>query len=81
LNEDVLREVICGQFLGGDMSFPLGIETDLLAEGICDSLALVQIAVELENRVPGLSIQDRDVTRENFCSIAAILNYLETKGS
>jgi acyl carrier protein len=76
MNESELREIICDKFLGGDRDFPIDAETRLLEEGICDSLGLVQIVSELEGRVPALRIPDQDVTRENFGSIAAILEYI-----
>lgn len=79
MNESELREIIRDKFLGGDSEFPVDADTRLLEEGICDSLGLVQIVSELEARVPALRIPDQDVTRENFGSIAAILEYVERK--
>jgi acyl carrier protein len=79
VDERELREIICDKFLGGDASFPVDADTRLLEEGICDSLGLVQIVAEIEGRVPALRIPDQDVTRENFGSIAAILDYVERK--
>jgi acyl carrier protein len=76
MDERELREIICDKFLGGDREFPIDAETRLLEEGICDSLGLVQIVSELEGRVPSLRIPDQDVTRDNFGSIAAILEYV-----
>lgn len=79
MDERELREIICDKFLGGDTEFPIDADTRLLEEGICDSLGLVQIVAELEARLPSLRIPDQDVTRENFGSIAAILDYVERK--
>jgi acyl carrier protein len=76
MDEKELREIIRDKFLGGDAEFPLDADTNLLEEGICDSLGLVQIVSEIEGRVPSLRIPDQDVTRENFGSIAAILEYV-----
>ena len=74
-----MKEIICDKFLGGDTEFPVDAETRLLEEGSCDSLGLVQIVAELEGPIPALRIPDQDVTRENFGSIAAILDYVERK--
>ena len=74
-----LRDLICKMFLNGDTSFPIADDTHLLEEGICDSLGLVQMAAELEQRVPDLRIHDQEVTRENFATIAAILAFLTRK--
>ena len=79
MDERELRELICDRFLGGDAEFPLAADTRLLEEGICDSLGLVQIVSEQEWRVPGLRVPDQDVTRENFGSIAATLDYLRRR--
>ena len=79
MDERELREIICDKFLGGDTSFPVDADTKLLEEGICDSLGLVQIVSEVEGRVPSLRIPDQDVTRENFGSIAAILDYVNRR--
>jgi acyl carrier protein len=79
MNESEIREIICDKFLGGDTEFPIAADTRLLEEGICDSLGLVQIVSEIEGRVPSLRIPDQDVTRENFGSIAAILDYVERR--
>ena len=76
MTESDLREIICDKFLGGDREFPIAADTRLLEEGICDSLGLVQIVSELEGRVPALRVPDQDVTRDNFGSIAAILEYI-----
>ena len=79
MEEKDLREMICKRFLGGDTAFPLALDTRLLEEGICDSLGLIQIVSEIESRHPKLRIADQEITRENFGSIAAILNYISRK--
>jgi acyl carrier protein len=79
MDEQEVREIICHKFLDGDMEFPIGVDTRLLEEGICDSLGLVQIVAEIESRYPALRIPDQEVTRENFGSIAAILSYVARK--
>jgi acyl carrier protein len=79
VDEIELKGIICDKFLGGDRGFPIDADTRLLEEGICDSLGLVQIVSELEGRVPSLRIPDQDVTRENFGSIAAILDYVSRR--
>ena len=79
MNENELIEIVRTRFLGGDSSFPIAADTKLLDEGICDSLGLVQLAVEVESRSAGLRIPDQDITRENFGSVSAILNYIGTR--
>lgn len=80
MDEKALKDLICQRFLDGDTDFPLDADTRLLDEGICDSLGLVQLAGAIEKRLPGLKIQDQDITKENFGSIAAIRAYLARRG-
>lgn len=79
LKTEDIKTIICDLFLGGDAGFPLEADTDLLREGICDSLALVQIATELEQKVPELKVFDAEITGENFGSIARIEAFLAGK--
>lgn len=79
MTEVDVRHLICDKFLGGDRDWPLDSDASLLDDGICDSLGIVQIVVELERLLPGLRISDQDVTWQNFGSINAILAFLEQK--
>jgi len=67
-------------FLGGDASIMLDPDTKLVEEGICDSLGLVTLALELEKQYPPLRILDQEITRENLASIRDILLFLGRKG-
>jgi acyl carrier protein len=78
--EPQVRAVIVELFLGGDAAFPLGPETQLIEAGICDSMGLVQLAAALEQRFPGLRVDDQDVTHENLGSPLAIARFLERSG-
>ncbi len=78
--DDSAREVVVELFLGGDSSFPLEPDMDLVEAGICDSMGLVQLAAALEGRFPGLEIQDQDVTRENMGSLSAIAAFIRRSG-
>ena len=79
MTESELRLLVADLFLKGDRAYPLAADTDLLEEGICDSLGLVTLVTELERRIPGLRILDQDVTRANFGSVRSILTYLSVQ--
>jgi len=79
MDESEIREIVCNVFLGGDLDFPIDTNTRLLEEGICDSLGLVQIVSEVEKRLPGIKIDDREITRDNFATIATIKRFIDTK--
>ncbi|NUP07117.1 MAG: acyl carrier protein [Polyangiaceae bacterium] len=78
MNETQLHSVICELFLNGDSGFPLDGDTDLLEEGICDSLGLVRLAQRIE-QLAGVSIDDQDITRENMASMGAILAFVDRR--
>ena len=75
-----LERIVRRLFLGGDASVALSGGTRLLEEGICDSLGLVRLALELERCVPGLKVRDQDITPEHFGSIADILRFVASAG-
>ena len=81
MTEQELKAIICNRFLQGDLQFPIDLDTRLLDEGICDSLGLVQLVGEIEKRYPGLIIEDQEITRDNFGSMAAIIRLVEKKRS
>ena len=78
--EPQVRAVIVELFLGGDTSFPLEPKTSLIEAGICDSMGLVQLAAALEERFPGLRIDDQDITHENMGSSLAISEFMQRRG-
>lgn len=51
---------------------------DLLALGIIDSLGFVELVEEVQTRY-GLSVEDVEITEENFGSINAIARFVERK--
>ncbi|MBF0624064.1 MAG: hypothetical protein HQL82_04580 [Magnetococcales bacterium] len=75
-DETSLKNMICDLFLDGDREFPLGADTALLQEGICDSMGLVRLAAALEAAAPGLRIDDQDITHDHFGSIRQMLAFL-----
>jgi len=54
-------------------------DTDnLLALGVMDSLSFVELVEEVQERY-GISVQDVEITEENFGSIGALTRYIEGK--
>lgn len=78
MNDDELRELIRDVFLGGDDTIVLPADLDLVANGICDSFALLEMAMAIEQR-QGMTIPDSEVTVENFGSIERIKAYIAAK--
>lgn len=53
-------------------------DDDLLSEGIIDSLGILQLVSFIEEKF-GIQIDDEDVVLENFQSVAALNNFLNSK--
>lgn len=54
-------------------------ELDLFEAGLLDSLAVISIIVQIEERT-GVVLQPTDFQREDIASVDAFANYLEKKG-
>jgi acyl carrier protein len=74
-----IKGILSDLFFGGDLEIPIDRHTDLLGDGICDSLGLVQLAGQLERRFPGLRIQDQDITQDNLGTIELIASFVRRK--
>jgi acyl carrier protein len=79
LSDDDLRAMVRELFLRGDSSIPLPPDLNLVEAGICDSFALLELAMAVEVRLGGVRIPDSDVTVDNFGSIAGIQAYLAAR--
>jgi acyl carrier protein len=79
LSDDELRGLIRELFLRGDATVPVPADLNLVEAGICDSFALLEIAMALVARLGGVRIPDSDVTVENFGSIQRIQHYVASR--
>lgn len=75
--QSILAEFIEKELAKGRKSH-IDYEEDLLSEGIIDSLGILQLVAFIEDKF-GIHIEDEDVVLENFQSISALTNYLETR--
>ena len=66
-------------FLRGGPALSIRLDSDLLATGVCDSMGLVNLAEELQQRY-SISIKDQEVIRANLGSIERIVRFLSSKG-
>ncbi len=80
MSDDDLRLIVRQLFLRGDETIPLSRELNLVEAGICDSFALLELAMAVEGRLGGRPIPDSDVNVDNFGSIARIQAYLGARG-
>jgi acyl carrier protein len=57
---------------------PVDEGTDLLLDGVVDSLGVFRIVQWLEERT-GVAVEPVDVTLENFQTVAAIVRFVESR--
>ena len=55
-------------------------DQDLLISGLVDSIGVMRLVAFIEKTLD-IAIPPRDVTLENFGSVAAIVNYLENQAA
>jgi acyl carrier protein len=80
-NSDIrkdMRAFIEENFLYLRPDVELGDGDDFLALGIIDSLGFVELVEEVQSRY-GISIDDVEITEENFGSLAGLVRYVEGK--
>jgi len=75
-----MRSFLEENFLYMHPNVELSDSDDFLALGIIDSLGFVELVEEVQSRY-GLSIDDVEITEENFGSIDAIAKFVASKQS
>jgi acyl carrier protein len=73
-----MREYIAENFLYLHPGVELKDDGDFLTLGIVDSLGFVELVEEVQSRY-GVTVEDVEITEENFGSIDAISSYVERK--
>jgi acyl carrier protein len=73
-----MRSFLQENFLYMHPNVDLGDSDDFLALGIIDSLGFVELVEEVQSRY-GMTIDDIEITEENFGSIDAIAKFVASK--
>jgi acyl carrier protein len=73
-----MREFMQENFLYLHPGIELADDDDFLALGVIDSLGFVELVEEVQGRFQ-ISVQDIEITEENFGSIDAITGYVSRK--
>ncbi len=71
--EGVIVEFVRREFLGFDV--PLAHDTDLLGEGMLDSIGVLRLATHVDE-VYRLEMQPVDFVTENFQTVSALAAYI-----
>ena len=75
-----MRTFIEENFLYLQPDLDLGDDQDLLALGVVDSLGFVELVEEVQSLF-GVTVEDVEVTEENFGSVDAIVAFVQRKRS
>lgn len=75
---DALREFISRELPGGRPPEELTDDLPLIRERVIDSLGIFQLVAFIESEF-GVEIDDDEVVLENFETIAALVDFIESK--
>ena len=76
--EAVINDYISSELVQDASLLPLGNATSLLETGILESLGLLRLVVFVRDKY-GVTVNDVDLTPENFDSVDAICAYLRSR--
>jgi acyl carrier protein len=76
--QDQLREYIVAQFMYDQPNARLDPETDLLNDGIVDSMGILQVVNFMEEKF-GVQVSDDEIVPENFRSLRALVEFIAQK--
>ena len=75
---DLLREFIVEDLLADE--FPIGLDDNLLADGMIDSLSVVRLVAFIEDEF-GHTVPPDDITIDHFGTVNQLADYLESQPS
>lgn len=76
--QNQLRDYIVKQFMYDQPNARLDPDTDLLNDGIVDSMGILQVVNFLEEKF-GVQVSDDEITPENFRSLRALVDFIGQK--
>jgi acyl carrier protein len=78
-HSDAIKQYITNEIIN-NKNITLNDDDELLLSGLIDSLSVVRLIAYIEEKI-GSPIPPEDVTLENFQTVRAIANYLNSLGS
>lgn len=76
--EEQIRNYISKYLLFTSNGFPYEDDASFLEEGIVDSQGVMELVLFVEEKF-GISVQDQDITPDNFDSVSKLADYIRTK--
>jgi len=81
MNEQPMEAALIGYIKGTilrEPHFPLALDTPLIHSGLIDSLALLELAMFIEENF-GVTLEDAELEPENFNSIQTMMRLIDCK--
>ncbi len=78
--DQILINYINEQFVEDQLQISVGLQDDLLGEGIIDSLGMMKLIRFIEDKFE-IKVRPQDMTIDNFTSIDSISKYIESRKS
>jgi acyl carrier protein len=81
LSEQEIQERLQGfaaSEFGANRGSPVGLDDQLLVEGIIDSMGVMQLVSFVEEQL-GVSVDDEEIVPENFASLRALARLVAAK--
>jgi acyl carrier protein len=75
-----IREFIARNLLFSDNGFGYTDDASFLQEGIVDSVGVMELVLFVEEQF-GISVDDQDITPDNFDSINLLADYIRRKAA
>jgi acyl carrier protein len=76
--EAQIKEYIARNLLFSDNGYPYSDDVSFLDEGIVDSVGVMELVAFVEDNFH-ISVEDLDITPENFDSVSKIATYIRRK--
>jgi acyl carrier protein len=76
--EESIREFVARNLLYSETGYPYNDDTSFLSEGIIDSLGVMEL-VAFAQKTFGVSVDQQDVTTDNFDSVAKLAAFVRRK--
>jgi acyl carrier protein len=78
--ESQIKDYIAQNLLFSDNGYPYSDDVSFLDEGIVDSVGVMELVAFVEDNFH-ISVEDLDITPENFDSVCKIAAYIRRKAS
>jgi acyl carrier protein len=78
--EQQLKEYISSNLLFSENGYPYPDDASFLEEGIVDSVGIMELVAFIEENM-NVSVEDQEITPDNFDSITKLAAYIQRKSA